>query len=223
MDRAVKSVIRSYTEVIVTVVLIVLIGLLVYRSLKYIRAVWKRMNLMRRLKKVCREQNLTLTVEKSPVLSVFRPTSEPELTIRTPERTYSVKLTAFVNPARTYLLNGPNRIFVDDGFTIQLLRYRGRNKNPTGMSMRILDQIAGRKYLVGIDSGGGMRELTKPDNHVNFKSADPSENILCIHPTSQEMLKVEGSRTVPLFDGDVLENCTVYSGSALLNLLEHGT
>ena len=74
MDRAVKSVIRSYTEVIVTVVLIVLIGLLVYRSLKYIRAVWKRMNLMRRLKKVCREKNLTLTVEKSPVLSVFRPT-----------------------------------------------------------------------------------------------------------------------------------------------------
>ena len=74
-----------------------------------------------------------------------------------------------------------------------------------------------------MESGGGMRELTKPYNHVNFKSADPSENILCIHPTSQEMLKVEGSRTVPLFDGDVLENCTVYSGSALLNLLKHGT
>ena len=82
MDRAVKSVIRSYTEVIVTVVLIVLIGLLVYRSLKYIRAVWKRMNLMRRLKKACREQNLILMVEKSPILSVFRPTSEPELKLR---------------------------------------------------------------------------------------------------------------------------------------------
>jgi len=197
MDRVLKSVIRSYTEVIGTVVLIVLIGLLLYRSLKYIRAVWKRMNLMRRLKKVCREQGLTLTVKKSPVLSVFRPTSEPELTIRTPERIYFIKLTAFVNPARTYLLNGPDRVFVDDGFTIQLLRYRGRNKNPTGLSMRILDRIAGRKYLVGIDSGGGMRELTKSDNHVNFKSENHFENILCIHPTSHEMLRVEGSRTVP--------------------------
>lgn len=222
MDRVVKSVIRSYTEVIVTVVLIVLIGMLVYKSLKYIRAVRKRMNLMKRLKKVCRERGLTLTVEKSPILSVFKPTSEPELTIRTPDRTYSVKLTAFVNPARTYLLNGPDRVFVDDGFTIQLLRYRGRNKNPTGLSMRILDRIAGRKYLVGIHSGGGMRELTRHDHHVNFTSDNPAENILCIHPTSHEMLKVEGSRTVPLFDGDVLDNCTVYSGSALLNLLEHG-
>ena len=220
MDRAVKSVIRSYTEVIVTVVLIVLIGLLVYRSLKYIRAVWKRMNLMQRLKKVCREQNLILTVEKSPVLSVFRPTSEPELTIRMPERTYFVKLTAFVNPARTYLLNGPDRIFVDDNFRMNVLSLR--SKMHPGQSPLIRKTIRLRA-IYPIDSGGGMRELTKPDNHVNFKSADPSENILCIHPTSQEMLKVEGSRTVPLFDGDVLENCTVYSGSALLNLLKHGT
>ncbi len=219
MDRAVKSVIRSYTEVIVTVVLIILIGMLVYRSLKYIRAVWKRMNLMKRLKKVCREQGLTLTVEKSPILSVFKPTSEPELTIRTPDRTYSVKLTAFVNPARTYLLNGPDRIFVDDNFRMNVLSLR--NKMHPGQSALIRKTLILRA-IYHVDSGGALRELTNPDHHVNFKSDNTSDNILCIHPTSQEMLKVEGSRTVPLFDGDVLDNCTVYSGSALLNLLEHG-
>lgn len=221
MDPVIESVIISYAKVIVTVLLIVFAVMLAYKSLKYIRGFFKHGNLMRRLRRVCRDNGYRLTVNANTRLSVFFPTKTPEIIVETPGKTYHVKLIAFVNPARTYILNGENRIFIDDHVTIQLLRYRGRLKNPTGLAPKILNHIAGNRNFVGIDNGGTIRELTRPDHHVNFPHAsDISANILCIHPTSHEMLRVEGSRMVTIFDGDILGSCTVYSGSALLKLLD---
>ena len=220
MDPVVESVIISYTKLIVTVLLIVLIGTLAYKSLKYIRALYKRGNLMRRLRRVCRENGYRLKVNANTRLSVFFPTKTPEITVETPEKMYHIKLIAFVNPARKYILNGEHRIFIDENVTIQLLRYRGRNKNPTGLHHFILNHISGNRNFVGVNNGKDIRELTRPDHHVNFPAASStSENILCIHPTSQEMLRVEGNGMVLIFDGDRIGSSTVYSGSGLLNHL----
>ncbi|MBQ8186334.1 MAG: hypothetical protein IJX93_03005 [Clostridia bacterium] len=219
MDPVVESVIISYTKLIVTVLLIVLIGTLAYKSLKYIRALYKRGNLMRRLRKVCRENGYRLKVNACPLLSVFFPTKTPEITVDTRWKTYHIKFIAFVNPARTYLLNGEHRIYINTNHSMILLNIGGVSKLPAGLPRSVLQKI-GHKGLVGIEMGGNFKELTRPDHHVNFPAASAtSENILCIHPTSQEMLRVEGNGMVLIFDGDRIGSSTVYSGSGLLNHL----
>ena len=122
--EAAFSVVRSWTEFLVTLVLLIAAALLLYKSLKYIRAVFKRMTFAAKLRKTCRENGHRLTVTAPLYRSVFFRTTRPELLVETGTDVYSVKLFACVNRKETYVFDGLTRFTTRSNFNPIYLNLR---------------------------------------------------------------------------------------------------
>ncbi len=217
MSNYTKTIILSYLKVILTIAVILLAGIFLYKSIKYIRGMIKRRKLVKRIKKVCRRRQYELKINDSPMKSIFRRTSVPELTITAGDRSYSVKFITLINPVNKYTLDGFDHIYETTNFAPRFVNFKSYRSGITAKGI-------GKLYFphsVQVD-GKNMREYTRGKKVIEFpKPKEGSCNIVCINPTAVEMLKVVGSGTELIFDGDFYHDCYIYSGKGLLRFLEN--
>ena len=214
MDNYTRQIIESWMTLILTLLGIILGAILLIYAMRYVRALLKRASFMRRLKMKCREKNVTLKKLSSPYLSIFRKGGSSELLLEKDGKLYTVKLFACIHPKDTYRFDAEGNYHRISNFKPIYLRQRspfywGQADKST------------RKYL----TPSMLRyhdTIIRKSAGTNFRkdTLDNAVPLLCINPTSFEMLKVEGSTVVPIFDGDSLCGYTVYSGGRLLEFKE---
>lgn len=213
--EAAFSVVRSWTEFLVTLVLLIAAALLLYKSLKYIRAVFKRMAFAAKLKKTCRENGHRLTVTAPLYRSVFFRTTRPELLVETGTDVYSVKLFACVNRKETYVFDGLTRFTTRSNFNPIYLNTRYPTKGAHWWNEKVRKSLVPKIYRAD-DHFETSDVTTKP---IEFPEDGGIRRILCINPISVEMLRVNKSQTELIADGDYYEGCHIYSAAGFCRLL----
>ena len=207
----------NWTKVIATLGGIAAACVLAGKSLKYIRAVWKRFTLMSRLRSICRKKGYKLKKLSSCYRSIFTVTDSPEILITTPQEKYEIKLFTCLRYRDTYTLADIDHFTTQSNANMILL---GNPTYPSGMNPKNVDHS-----LIMPRFHRDRRDVIK---EVTIEGADkkPAEantdatKILCLNPISIEVRRVEKSRTEQVFDGDELGGYRVYSGTGLCRLLK---
>ncbi len=179
-------------------------------SYRYIRALFKRGSLWRRLKRIAKDKGYTLTRRRGFYLSVFRAADEADLTLKAKGKHYSIKFFACLKRKATYVLTGINSYYTKNNFNpiFGILR-TGRN--------RVFFPV-GRFAQPKNDFITEVKERKEPQE----KPTDSSVKILCLSPVPVSIEAVHTNRPEPLFDGDLFHGYTVFSGNALCEFLKNG-
>ncbi len=170
---------------------------------------------MRSLKRTCRRRKYKLEVIKSCYRSVISPVDGCELLITTPEKKYCVKFFTCLRYKDTYTFADVGHYTTESNAGMTLV-----NMNPFTSGMGRKDPSLAIEHFHRVENEG-MNEMEIIGGETDdAPTAYPdAEMILCVNPIPVEMRCVKGSTTVQMFDGDVLDGYTVYSGKALLTLL----
>lgn len=211
MDIYTRTIVESWVRLILVVVLIVIGIIAAVYGLKYIRALLKRASFMARLQKKCRGSGVTMTKLASPYKSVFVSGGSSELLLEKEGKLYTIKFFTCLHPKDTYRFDPEGNFHRISNFRPV---YVTRFTSPIFWGFTNKDT---RKYVPpGIVKTNDT--FIKKSAGTNFREDQikDAEHILCLNPTSVEMLKVEGSSGVTIFDGDELCGYTVYSGGRLL-------
>ena len=183
-------------------------------SYKYIRAFSKRISLIRRIKRICKDKELHLNYGLKFYTSIFGKASTPELTITGSEKIYKIKMFACLKKKDIYTLTSPNSFFTTNNVNPIFIEYH----YPT---MAITKNHDSRLYLSPFyksrDSYIKDIELTpeiEEENGVNIV------NILCINPIAAKIEVVRTNKAEEVFDGDEFKGYTIFSGNALCNFIK---
>ena len=212
MDPYTMIVIKSWTVFLLQIAGIILGIILFLRLVGYLRALYKRISLMHRLKKVCRRYKIGITVISSPYRSVLKPSLSSEILLEKDDTLYTLKFFPCMRYKDTYLFDQEGKYHTISNF------------NPIYLNLRY--------YTLGADLDRNAHvmlpmtlqyrnDIVKKTKKTNFAEADISEAIplLCMHPVANEIQKVEGTNRMIVCDGDTLCGYTVYSASGLLKML----
>ncbi len=184
-------------------ILIFLFVFFLFCSIKYIRALFKRLSLAIRVKKVCHDFGYSCKIKASYYTSILFLVDGAEIEIKTDREIIAVKFFPCLIRRHTYTIKS------EGGF------YTRNNFNPI---------IVVRRRI------GLSLTLFRPKNdfviHINDDSGIPTEldkakkNILCLHPISVNVNVVRTNREEQTFNGDEFMGYTVYSGSGLIDYLK---
>ena len=210
MDIYTQTIIESWLRLIFSVVLIVIGMIAAVYVLKYIRALLKWASFMARLRKRCRESGVTMTKLSFPYKSVFISGGSSELLLEKDGKLYTIKFFTCLHPKDTYQFDPEGNFHRISNFRPVYLRVR----SPFYWGQTNKDT---RKYVLP-SIVRTNDTFIKKSTGANFREDQirDAEHILCLNPTSVEMLKVDGSSVVTIFDGDTLCGYTVYSSGRLL-------
>lgn len=182
---------------------------------KYVRAFFKRVSLLRRIKKICKEKGYACTAKRF-FLSILRPKTACEMQIKTADKTYVVKFFACLKRKETYVLNGEGNYYTTNNFNPILPaygapRYSVLPKNDDEAKLytpRVL--VSNNQYIV------------QEETDSNIGTAEAAEEcipLLCLHPISVNVMVVRSNRPEQIFDGEEFQGFTVYSGEGLCKFL----
>lgn len=205
---------ESWIKLFAAIAAIAIPVFIVCVSYKYVRALVKRMSLMRSVKRVCREKGYRLEKLASCYKSVFRPTEEPELMITTPEKKLRVKFFACLKYGDTYTFENLKHYTTKSNAGMTLVN---RGINPSGIAKKNYSLFLSPTHKVE-NEGVTEVEITG-GTCVGSVEVFDGESILCVNPIPIEMRRVSGSGTEQVFDGDKFDGYTVYSGNALCGAL----
>ncbi len=212
MDPYIGRIIHSWALLFLQIAGIILAALLLLRLYDVLRALAKRVSLLVRLKKVCREQNIAMTVISSPYRSVLKPSQSSEILFVKEDVLYSLKFFPCLRFRDTYLFDQDGRYHLISTF------------NPIYLNLRY--------YTWGVDLYRNAHvllpmtlqykdDIVKKTKKTNFADKDVSGAVplLCMHPVPCEIQKVEGTNRKIVCDGDTVCGYTVYSAAGLLKML----
>lgn len=184
---------------------------------KYIRAFFKRVHLIGRLKKLCKEKALTFRTTANAYMDLDNTSNTPSFFVEMNEKTIAVRFTACLKRNDTYTFtdstsyfttNNANPIFVSFNYPI------------SGLTPKTPEEK--RLYLPKImtlkNNNYVRNETVKLEPEIDT-SAD-TQNILCIHPLPAKLQVVRTNRAEDIFDGDIFNGYTVYSGNGLCEFLK---
>jgi len=179
----------------------------VTRSYAYIRALVKRILLLHRIKKICKEKGYRFHCTRKAYTECDGTSSVPPLIIETAEKTYAIRFIACLKRKDTYTFTDVNSYFTSNNFNPILLSLKHPISGVTVPARFLLPRIAKLKNNYVKD------EVTHlPSERVRLTHA---EQILCIHPISVKVQVVHTNRAETVFDGDTFKGHTVYSGNGL--------
>ena len=200
--------------VIAQLVLVVILVKLLIKLGRCARALYKRVKLYVRIKRLADKKSYTLNVKSSYFTSVFRRSSESEMEIRTPSATYSVKFFPCLKKRHTYVLNNTGGYYTISNYTpTYLVRGMLRARIPFQKLQRSAHGTSSVPTLQILDE-------TDRKSGINIPAEGKKTNILCVHPISVDLKVVRTNRPEPVFDGERFLGYTVYSGNGLCNLLD---
>ena len=205
---------KSWLILIATIAAAAVVITIVCKSFKYVRALFKRIALMKKLKSLCGKNGWTLDLLDSPYKSVFGATNGPELSMSKDGRRILVKFFTCLRYADTYTLSDIRRFTTESNAGMTLV-----NMKPFSSGIAAKDPALAIPHFHGVKNGT-LREIEIVGGEDGgIQSDEDAELILCVNPISIEMRRVAGSRTEQVFDGDVVDGYTVYSGGALCDLI----
>ena len=187
------------------------------REYKYIRAFCKRVRLIGRLKKLCKEKHFSYRCTVNAYMDFDNNSVEPSFFIRMNGKTIAVRFTACLKRNDTYTFTGATSYFTTNNANPIFLSFRAPHY---GLMPRTPEES--RLYLPKITR-------LKNNNYMNHETVklepeiDTSagmQNILCIHPLPAKLQVVRTNRAEDIFDGDTFNGYTVYSGNGLCNYLK---
>ena len=183
---------------------------------RYTRAIFKRAVLLREIKKLANKSSYSLNVKGTYYTSVFRRSDEPEMEIRTPNKTYEVKFFPCLKKKLTYVLNNTGGYYTINKYTpTYLIRGMLRARIP----LQKIQASHSSSYIPSFE----IMNVEGDKDGVNAPTESKKEHILCVHPISVGLEIVRTNRPEPVFDGDNFLGYTVYSGNGLYNLLKNET
>ena len=197
-------------------VLFVLFVKFVLVLLRYTRALFKRAVLLRKIKKLANKSSYSLNVKGAYYTSVFRRSDEPEMEIRTPNKTYEVKFFPCLKKKLTYVLNNTGGYYTINKYTpTYLIRGMLRARIP----LQKIQASHSSSYIPSFE----IMNVEGDKDGVNAPTESKKEHILCVHPISVSLEVVRTNRPEPVFDGEKFLGYTVYSGNGLYNMLKNET
>ena len=208
-------IIKSWLIFTAQIAAAVLIIVLLVKSYKYVRALFKRAALMRSIRAICRKNGCTC-IERNVYSSVFGRSNTAELTVVTDKKTYAIKFFACLKYKDTYTLSDLTSFTTTNNARPILLSFGignsgmvFNNKNEQQLALKRIVKADGT-YINAENSGSS----------VIFPDGENTEKILCINPISVEINVVRTNRPERIFDGEKFMYCTVYSGKALCEMLD---
>lgn len=190
--------------------------IVVFKSYKYVRALFKRGTLIRKLKKICKQKNLSLIYDSKYYLSVFGKSSKNEITIISGEKQINVKMFACLKRKDIYTLTSINSFFTTNNLNPIFVSYTYPS---SGLVLRKENER--KLYLQRFYKSNNKfikEETINPE--VDTKTGNNLINILCINPISAKIEVVRTNRAEQVFDGDTFKGYTVYSGNGLCSFLK---
>lgn len=182
---------------------------------KYIRGVVKRVFLVGKIKRICKENGYDFYCTSKIYTEWNGDSHVPSLVIQTKEKTYAVRFIACLKRNDTYTFTDINSYFTTTNFNPILWS----NNYPVS-----LITVPGRWLLprfATVKNDYVKDEVTRHScGTINLSNA---EKILCIHPIAVNVQVVHTNRGENIFDGDVFKGHTVYSGSGLCEMLRGTT
>lgn len=184
---------------------------------KYIRAFCKRVRLIGRLKKLCKEKHFAYHCTADAYTDLDNTSVEPSFFVQVNGKTIAVRFTACLKKKDTYTFTDPSSYFTTNNASPILISF---GYPVSGLVMKTPAEK--RLYLSRIvtlrNSNYIKSETVKLDSELE-KSTD-TQNILCIHPLPVKVQVVRTNRAEDIFDGDTFNGYTVYSGNGLCNYLK---
>lgn len=190
--------------------------IVVFKSYKYVRALLKRVTLLRKLKRICKQKNLSLIYDSKYYLSVFGKSSKNELRIISDDKQINVKMFACLKKKDIYTLTSINSFFTTNNVNPIFVSYTYPS---SGLVLK--KQNERKLYLPRFYRSNSKfikSETLNPE--VETKNGNNIVNILCINPISVKIEIVRTNRAEQVFDGDYFKEYIVYSGNGLCSFLK---
>ena len=196
------SILSILALVLFSVGAILIVGLLF--SMNYIVALLRRKKFLKSLKKLCREKNFSIEEIRHPYLSVFRETSEYNLSISANGQRYQARLI-------TCIRKGSQLIFSEDGSFSRSAPIR----------VPMARMAVSRGYVQGIDRGNGDdRELLRFETQADYTFEADGKKLLLLNPPPKFVKIAYKGITRDADNGDHIGDYTIYSANAFLRALE---
>lgn len=195
--------------------IIALVFFCAIKSYKYIRAFFKRVRLLRRIKKICRQKGYVCTTKRY-FLSISRPKGDVEMQIKTADKTYAIKFFACLKRTQTYVFNNQGNYYTTNNFNPILIAYGSPKytvlpkNDEEGKLYTPRVMVSNNQYIVQKETKSGI-SLSGTENDV--------VPLLCLHPISIKVMVVRNNHPEQLFDGEEFQGYTVYSGEGLCKFL----
>ena len=203
---------QSWLILFAQLICIALSMLFVISEYKFVRALVKRVSLIVKIKKICREKDYRLYCTAKAYTEWDGSSNVPAMIIRAGEKTYAVRFTACLKRKDTYTFTDVNSYYTATNFSPVLWSKNYPVSLVTVPGRWLLPRFATAKneYL--------KEEVTRlPSETLDLAGA---EKILCIHPISVKVQVVHTNRSEDIFDGDTFKGHTVYSGNGLCEMLK---
>ena len=204
----------SWAKVIAVIAAIAGGGVMLAKSVKYFRALWKRFCLLTRLKRICRRRKYGWKRLSSCYKSIFKVTDSPELLITIRDKKYAVKFFTCLRYRDTYTLENIDHYTTHSNTKMILL-----DSHYPSAGFKV-DSLMWMPRTARLESGIVKEVEVLEDGGAATEEYPDAEKILCVNPISVEMRRVVKNRTEQVFDGDKIDGYTVYSGKALCKLLD---
>lgn len=199
---AFTSILAFLSLLLFSVGAVLIVGLLF--SMNYIAALIRRKKLLKSLKKLCREKNFSIEEIRHPYLSVFRETSEYNLSIFANGQRYQARLISCIR-------KGSQLIFSEDGTFSRVAPIR----------VPMARMVVQRGYVQGIDRGNGDdRELLRFETQANYTFEADGKKLLLLNPPPKFVKIAYKGITRDADNGDHIGDYTIYSANAFLRALE---
>lgn len=209
---------QSWLIFLSQLVCIFLSSVLIVGEYKYIRAFFKRVHLIGRLKRLCKEKSFTCHATSKAYLDLDNTANGPSFFVHVNEKTVAIRFAACLKKNDTYTFtdstsyfttNNANPIFVSFGAPIYHL-LPPKTPEEARLYLPKITTLKNNDYI--------KRETIKLEPDIDT-SVD-TVNILCIHPLPAKLQVVRTNRAENIFDGDIFKDYTVYSGSGLCEYLK---
>ncbi len=183
---------------------------------KYIRAFCKRIRLIGKVKKICREKQFPFHCTANAYKDFDNTSGEPSALIQANGKTIAIRFVACLKKNDTYTFTDAASFFTTNNANPVFISF---SYPKSGLTPKTPEES--RLYLPKV-------VRLKEDNYLKSetvrleserKHSSDTQNILCIHPLPAKVQVVHTNRAEDIFDGDTFKGYTVYSGNGLCGLL----
>ena len=183
----------------------------------YIRALTKRIKLLKTIKKICRNKSFTYKKSSSLIASVFSPSANSELIVDTGKDTYSIRFFACKKRKSTYVFKKDGSFYTTNNFNPILISmgHPSSYMSPKNARERrlFMSPFANLKNDFINGEGKGADFNKKKDSNI--------KQIICLNPISVEIRVIRTNQEEQIFDGDEFCGCIIYSGNGLCKFLSN--
>ena len=208
----------EWLKLVLTILLMPVAVYSVYVILKYIRFCAVRINRIHAIKSICRKNKASIRISET-FRSIWKNDGKFEISISSGVRQYNIKLIGCRNQKASYYLDGLDCIIESwKRPPLSFLVSSGgkRREFMTSFISRGTPTIKMAKLKTEIGDVNRFHNL-----NISFPEADEKTiNIICFLPSAYEIIGVFGSQTMTLGNGDIYEECHIFSGKGITEYLE---